>query len=74
MRALPPIHDLSTFFPVTPIVLDLTIASKLTNYQFPNSKKIPHTQPLATLGNGSQIRDPPIEIEGSVEDGGTWVH
>ena len=21
-----------------------------------------------------QIRDPPIQIEGSVEDGGTWMH
>ena len=74
MQALPPIPDLSTFFPVTPIVLDLTNACMFTNHQFPYSKTVPETHPLATLGNEIQIRGSPIKIEGSVEDGGTWVH
>ena len=47
MRALPPIPNLSTFFPVTPIVLDLTNASMLTNHEFSNSKNVPQTP----LGN-----------------------
>ena len=53
VRALPPIPNLSTFFPVTPIVLDLTNASMLTNHQFPNSENVPQTHPLATLANGN---------------------
>ena len=74
MRALPPIPDLSTFFPVTPIVLDLTNASMLTNHRFPNSKNVPQKHALTSLDNEVQICRPPIEIEGSVEDEGTWVH
>ena len=74
MRALPPIPDLSTLLAVTLIVLDLTNASMLTNHQFPNSKNVPETEPLATLYNEIQICGPPIQIEGSVWDGGTWVH
>ena len=74
MLALPPIPDLSTFFPVTPIVLDLTNASMLTNHKF-QIPKISHKhtawQPLAME---IQIRDPLIQIEGNVEDGGTCVH
>ena len=53
LRALPPIPDKSTFFPVTPIVLDLTNASMITNHQFQNSTKVPQTHPLTTLGNGN---------------------
>ena len=33
VRALPPIPDFSTLFPVTPIVLDLTIASMFHQIQ-----------------------------------------
>ena len=36
VRALPPIPDLATLFPVTPIVLDLTNVSML--YKTKNSK------------------------------------
>ena len=69
------IFDPSTFFTVTPIVLDLTNASILTNHQFPNSKEKPHKHtPGQPLAMEVQIRDTPIQIEGSVEDGGTWVH
>ena len=54
VRLTVPVAGLSTFFRVTPIVLDLTNASMLTNHQFPNSKSVPKTHPLATLGNGNQ--------------------
>ena len=74
MRTLPPIFDLSTFLPVTPIVLDLTNASILSNQQFPNSKNVPQTNLLATVGNEIQIRGSAIQIDRSVEDGGTLVH
>ena len=75
MRALPPIPDLSAFLLVTPFVLHLTNVSMLSNNQFPNSKNVPQAQTLANLGNEIQIRGPPNQIEGSVEDGGgTWVH
>ena len=46
VRALLPIPNLSTFFPVKPIVLDLTNASMPTNHQFPNSKNVPQTHPF----------------------------
>ena len=74
VRALPPIPDLSTFFPVTPIVVDLTNASMLSNHQFSVPKTVPQTHPLATLTNVIQICGPPIQIEQSVEDGDTSVH
>ena len=74
VRALAPILDLSTFLPVTPIVLDLTNASMLTSHKILNPKHVPQTHPLAALGNEIHICGPPIQIEGSVEDGGTRVH
>ena len=46
-------------------------------YQSPISKfqKMSHKHtPWQPLAMEIQIRDPPIRIEGDVEDGGTWVH
>ena len=75
VRALPPIPDLSTFFHVTSIVLDLTNASMLTNHQFQNFQKYPtNAHPGQPLAMEIEIRDPPIRIEGNFDDGGTWVH
>ena len=69
MRALPPVLDFSTFFPVNPIVLNLTKASMLSNFQFSNWKGIPQAHPLAAFGNEIQIRDPPVQNQERGEDG-----
>ena len=45
MRALPPIPDFSTLFPVTPIVLDLTIASMFHQIQSPKFLQVPLVAP-----------------------------
>ena len=45
MRALPPILDFSTLFPVIPIVLDLTIASMLHQIQSPKFLQVPFVTP-----------------------------
>ena len=50
MRALLPIRDLSTLFPVTPIVLDLTSASMFHQIQSPKFMQVA----LATLGHKIQ--------------------
>ena len=52
VRALPPILDFSTFFPVTPIDDDLTKASMLSNFQFLNSKQI---QQAPSFGNSNGL-------------------
>ena len=50
MRALPPIPDFCTLFPVIPIVLDLTSASMFHQIQSPKFLQVP----LATLGHKIQ--------------------
>ena len=59
MRSVPPILNLSTFFPVSLIVHDLTKAFMISDCPFLNSKSIPQAHPLVTLGNQIQIRGPP---------------
>ena len=50
MRALPPIPDFSTLFPVTPIALDLTIAA--TFHQIQSTKFL--QVPLVARGHNIQ--------------------
>ena len=45
MRALPPIPDFSSLFPVTPIVLDLISASMLYKTQSPKFLQVPLVTP-----------------------------
>ena len=71
VRTLQPIPDLFTFFPVTPIVLDLTNDSMLSNHPLPKSKNVQQTKPLPPLGNELLIRGPPIHIDERAEDGDT---
>ena len=54
MRALPPIPDFSTLFPVTPIVLDLTIASMIHRIQSPKFLQVPLVTP------GHKIKTNPV--------------
>ena len=54
MRALLPIPDFSTLFPVTPIVLDLTIASMFHQIQSPKFLQVPLVTP------GHKIQTNPV--------------
>ena len=61
MRALPPIPDFSTFFSVTPIVLDLTSDSMLYKTQRPKFLQVPLLTPddrIQTNPVGAPVGNP----------------